>query len=210
MSQEDSSKTVQIFIDLIQRHEQSFYSFVHKVHSKGEGLFGSLMRWIELYLTLIREGLGQPISLEFLLPHTGKERADILREVDEIARYHYKLKLAHEAKLRRRFVRTQGHQDADAEDEEDEENGGRGPFNPAFDPSFNIDELPPAFHEDPIIRNAYIRVFVECKSGYNTAVVPRIHVVSEMCRLSIYGKSWWIETVVRDRQWVVYLDRDRE
>lgn len=117
MSQEDSSKTVQIFIDLIQRHEQSFYSFVHKVHSKGEGLFGSLMRWIELYLTLIREGLGQPISLEFLLPHTGKERADILREVDEIARYHYKLKLAHEAKLRRRFVRTQGHQDADAEDE---------------------------------------------------------------------------------------------
>ena len=120
MSQEDPSKTVQIFIDLIQRHEQSFYSFVHKVHSKGEGLFDSLMRWIELYLDLMREGLGQPISLEFLLPHTGQERQDILREVDEVARYHYKLKLAHEAKLRRRFGRTQGTSsrgDAEAEDE---------------------------------------------------------------------------------------------
>ncbi|KAJ4478105.1 hypothetical protein J3R30DRAFT_2860798 [Lentinula aciculospora] len=65
LTQEDPSRTVQAFVDLIQRHEQSFYSFVHKVHSKGEGLFDSLMRWIELFLTFMREGLGQPISLEF-------------------------------------------------------------------------------------------------------------------------------------------------
>ena len=38
---------MQIFIDLIQRHEQSFYSFVHKVHSKGAGLFDSLTKWVE-------------------------------------------------------------------------------------------------------------------------------------------------------------------
>ncbi|KAI0352942.1 hypothetical protein OH77DRAFT_1558589 [Trametes cingulata] len=117
LSQTDPARTVQIFIDLIQRHEQSFYSFVHKVHSKGEGLFTSLMRWIELFLTLMREGLGEPISLEFLLPHTGADRENILREVDEVALYHYKLKVAYEAKLRRRFGRTQGMNDADAEDE---------------------------------------------------------------------------------------------
>jgi len=117
LSQSDPAKTVQIFIDLIQRHEQAFYSFVHKVHSKGEGLFTSLMQWIELFLTLMREGLGKPISLEYLLPHTGPERADILREVDEIALYHYKLKVAYEAKVRKRFGRTQGLNDADAEDE---------------------------------------------------------------------------------------------
>ncbi len=117
VSQEDPSKTVQIFIDLVQRHEQAFYSFVHKVHSKGEGLFDRLLRWIELYLDLMREGLGEPISLEFLLPHKGQERKDILQEVDEVARYHYKLKLAHEAKLRRRFGRTQGQNDTEAEDE---------------------------------------------------------------------------------------------
>ncbi|KAF8640050.1 hypothetical protein AX17_001292 [Amanita inopinata Kibby_2008] len=117
LGQQDPHRTVQAFIDLVQRHEQSFYHFVHKVHSKGESLFDSLMRWIELFLTVIREGLGEPISLEFLLPHAGKERQDILAEVDKVALYHYKLKVLHEGKLRRRFGRAEGQNDADAEDE---------------------------------------------------------------------------------------------
>ncbi|KAF9259537.1 hypothetical protein L218DRAFT_990028 [Marasmius fiardii PR-910] len=117
LSQEDPNRTVQTFIDLIKRHEQSFYHFVHKVHSKGEGLFDSLMRWIELFLTVVREGIGSPVSLEFLLPHKGKARVDILAEVDKVAVYHYKLKVLYEDKLRRRFGRTQGQNDADAEDE---------------------------------------------------------------------------------------------
>jgi hypothetical protein len=117
VSQEDSHRTVQTFIDLIQRHEQAFYSFVHKVHSKGESLFDSLMKWIELFLTVIREGLGDPVSLEFLLPHTGPERASIMEEVDAVALYHYKLKVVYEDKLRKRFGKVQGQNDADAEDE---------------------------------------------------------------------------------------------
>ncbi|KAL1661975.1 hypothetical protein GGF50DRAFT_104645 [Schizophyllum commune] len=107
LSQEDPHMTVQAFIDLIQRHEQSFYNFVHKVHSKGEGLFDSLIRWIELFLTLVREGMGPPISLEFLLPASEKDRADILSEVDAMATYHYKTKVVYEDKLRRRFGRAQ-------------------------------------------------------------------------------------------------------
>jgi Domain of unknown function in PX-proteins (DUF3818) len=79
VGQDDPQQTVQIFIDLIQRHEQSFYYFVHKVHSKGEGLFTGLMRWIELFLDIVREGLGEPISLEFILPHTGDERRDTMK-----------------------------------------------------------------------------------------------------------------------------------
>ncbi|THH28956.1 hypothetical protein EUX98_g5244 [Antrodiella citrinella] len=118
LSQQDPARTVQMFVDLIQRHEQSFYNFVHKVHSKGQNLFSSLMQWIELFLTLMREGLGEPISLEFLLPHMGAERDAIMEEIDSVARYHYKLKLAYEAKVRRRFGRTQGRDDADTEDEE--------------------------------------------------------------------------------------------
>lgn len=108
LSQDDPQQTVQIFIDLIQRHEQSFYYFVHKVHSKGEGLFSGLMHWIELFLDMVREGLGEPISLEFILPHTGDERRDTMKEIDEIALHHYKLKIAHESKLRRRFGRAGG------------------------------------------------------------------------------------------------------
>ena len=116
VSQDDPQQTVQIFIDLIQRHEQSFYYFVHKVHSKGEGLFSGLMRWIELFLDIVREGLGEPISLEFILPHTGDERRDVMKEPDEVALHHYKLKIAHESKLRRRFGR------ADADIGGDDEN----------------------------------------------------------------------------------------
>ncbi|KAF7301685.1 PX-domain-containing protein [Mycena indigotica] len=120
LSQEDPHRTVQAFVNLVERHEQSFYHFVHKVHSKGEGLFDSLMRWIELFLTVVREGLGGPVSLEFLLPHTGPERQKILAEVDQVALYHYKLKVLYEDKLRRRFGRTKAgklQSDADAEDE---------------------------------------------------------------------------------------------
>ncbi len=108
VSQENPRQTVQIFIDLIERHEQSFYYFVHKVHSKGEGLFSGLMRWTERFLDVVRIGIGEPISLEFILPHTGEERGVIMKEIDEVALYHYKLKVQHESKVRRRFGRAGG------------------------------------------------------------------------------------------------------
>jgi len=103
VSQENPQRTVQTFIDLVQRHEQSFYSFVHNVHSKGQGLFDSLMAWIELFLSYAREGISQPLDLEYILPHGGETRAKIMAEVDAVAQYHYKLKVAHEEKVRRRF-----------------------------------------------------------------------------------------------------------
>ena len=107
LTQSNPHRTVQTFIDLVARHEQAFYGFVHKVHSKGEGLFDSLMKWIELFIGLMREGLGNPLSLEFILPNVGgEERAQVIREVDSVALYHYKLKLAHEDKIRRRFGRS--------------------------------------------------------------------------------------------------------
>jgi len=117
---------VQAFVDLVNRHEQSFYSFVHKVHSKGQGLFDNLMKWIERFLTAIREGIGasdlggdNKIVLETLLPAGGEERARILEEVDRVMHWHYLNKIAHEEKLRSRFRRAQksAEMDADAEDE---------------------------------------------------------------------------------------------
>ena len=109
------------FIDLVRRHEQAFYTFVHNVHSKGAGLFDNLMRWIERFLTVIRDGIGatsgaepdiegisQKISLETLLPAGGEERAAVLAEVDKVARYHYAMKIAHEERVRSRFGRSQG------------------------------------------------------------------------------------------------------
>ncbi|KAG8788139.1 hypothetical protein FRC16_001449 [Serendipita sp. 398] len=116
LSQEDPHQTVQIFINLVERHEQAFYSFVHKVQSKGEDLFDSLMHWIELFLTLTRDGFKQQVSLEFILPHTGEERKEIMKEIDDVALYYYKMKLFYEEKLRRRFGRAHAKNDADADD----------------------------------------------------------------------------------------------
>ncbi|OCF31899.1 PX domain-containing protein [Kwoniella heveanensis BCC8398] len=103
LSQEDPQRTVQTFIDLVQRHEQSFYTFVHNVHSKGQGLFDSLMAWIELFLDYARSGLPRPMDLEFILPAADEARRAVMKEVDAVAEYHYKLKVAHEEKIRRRF-----------------------------------------------------------------------------------------------------------
>ncbi|WVO13112.1 hypothetical protein L204_100723 [Cryptococcus depauperatus] len=103
LSQDNPSRTVQTFIDLVQRHEQSFYTFVHNVHSKGQGLFDSLMSWLEIFLNYARTGLTQSIDLEFILPYSKQERERIFTEIDAVAMYHYKLKVAHEERIRRRF-----------------------------------------------------------------------------------------------------------
>lgn len=118
-SQDDPKRIVQAIIDLVERHEQSFYGFVHKVHSKGQGLFDNLMHWIELFLTAVREGLGERISLDFVLPHTGPDRDNVLKEVDAVALFHYKLKVLYEEKVRRRFGNAEGGEatSADIEDE---------------------------------------------------------------------------------------------
>jgi hypothetical protein len=74
------------------------------------------MKWIELFITIVREGLKEPISLEYLLPHTGNERDEIMNEVDKVALYHYKLKVLYENKLRRRFGSANGQSQADADE----------------------------------------------------------------------------------------------
>ncbi|KAI5475527.1 Phox-like domain-containing protein [Pseudohyphozyma bogoriensis] len=111
----DPQRTVQIFIDLVARHESRFYHFVHQVHSKGEGLFDNLMSWIERFINFVRDGLPAPVSLDFLLPHAGQPRIDILAEVDAVIEYHRKLKAAHHERMRRRMVKGEAtDKDADA------------------------------------------------------------------------------------------------
>ena len=102
----DPQKTVTLFMDLVQRHEQQFYHFVHSVHSKGEDLFDGLMHWIELFLNFIREGLNPDgVTLDFLLPHAGQEREDVMKEIDSLIDYHRTLKIAHHERLRRRLMK---------------------------------------------------------------------------------------------------------
>jgi hypothetical protein len=122
----DPQKTVQIFIDLVQRHESRFYHFVHQVHSKGAGLFDGLMHWIELFINFVRgssheevqgstpqaalgtlqnqrRGVGE-VDLEICMPAGGPERQRVLHEIDCLVVYAYRLKLIRELKLKRRLA----------------------------------------------------------------------------------------------------------
>ncbi|GAA5913816.1 hypothetical protein JCM6882_007707 [Rhodosporidiobolus microsporus] len=111
----DPQRTVQIFVDLVARHEARFYHFVHQVHSKGEGLFDNLMSWIELFINFVRDGLPSPVSLDFLLPVGGKEREEVLEEVDALVEYHRKLKAAHHERMKKRMIKGEDlDKDADA------------------------------------------------------------------------------------------------
>ncbi|KAJ5884855.1 hypothetical protein N7495_009365 [Penicillium taxi] len=52
----DPNQTVQSFIDLCARHQHNFYKFIHEVHLHDNGLFQSLMTWIEEILEFLRKG----------------------------------------------------------------------------------------------------------------------------------------------------------
>ncbi|KAI6119325.1 hypothetical protein EDD16DRAFT_1581548 [Pisolithus croceorrhizus] len=92
---QDPTQTVQAFVDLVSRHEQAFYTFVHKVHSK----------------------VGTDTEVE---KAAYRISAAILEEVDQVVRYHYALKVVHEERVRRQFWRSEARgekgsgEDADA------------------------------------------------------------------------------------------------
>ncbi|KAJ5692643.1 hypothetical protein N7462_002066 [Penicillium macrosclerotiorum] len=60
----DPNQTVQAFIDLCARHEDNFYKFIHEVHIHDNGLFQSLMAWIEEILEFLRKGPAQGGKLD--------------------------------------------------------------------------------------------------------------------------------------------------
>lgn len=103
----DPQQIVQTFVDLVGRHEGSFYNFVHQVHSKGAGLFDGLMQWIELFVNFVRQGLADRVSLEALLPHPDTpERLALITEIDSVIEYHRKLKVAHHERMTLRMARV--------------------------------------------------------------------------------------------------------
>ena len=113
LSLAEPHKMVQVFVNLVQRHEQLFYHFIYQVHTQGSDLFDRLVRWIELFVNYVRDpaenapsahGLGV-MDLEMCLPAGSAERARVMQEVDQVIHHAYQRKLKRELKVQQRLAR---------------------------------------------------------------------------------------------------------
>ncbi|KAL4974949.1 hypothetical protein BDW66DRAFT_160854 [Aspergillus desertorum] len=105
----DPNQTVQAFIDLCERHQSSLYKFIHEVHLHDNGLFGSLMAWIEDILHFLRNGpKGGKLDMNALFSGAkdmGQIDQDLAREeIDQLIKWHEDRKQWHLNKTRQKMA----------------------------------------------------------------------------------------------------------
>lgn len=106
----DPNQTVQAFIDLCARHEDNFYKFIHEVHLHDNGLFGSLMAWLEGILDFLRKGPPQGGKLDMNALFQGAvlvnqiDREVALREIDSLIQWQEDRKRWHLDKTRQKMA----------------------------------------------------------------------------------------------------------
>ncbi|KAK9476561.1 hypothetical protein V1514DRAFT_336562 [Lipomyces japonicus] len=125
----DPNFLVQKFIDLCERHQESFYKFVHEVHIHDDGLFMKLMLWIEEILRFLREGPNGTIDMNDLVNEVTLKTSNnfdeivdrdvLINEVDSLIDWNKQRKLWREKKLRDRL--REGDRRAAGENVDDEE-----------------------------------------------------------------------------------------
>ncbi|KAJ5668502.1 uncharacterized protein N7477_007072 [Penicillium maclennaniae] len=105
----DPNQTVQSFIDLCARHQDNFYKFVHEVHLHDNGLFGSLMSWIEEILDFLRKGpRGGKLDMNALFQGAagvGQIDRDVaVSEINALVKWHEDRKRWHLNKTRQKMA----------------------------------------------------------------------------------------------------------
>ncbi|WEW58590.1 hypothetical protein PRK78_004058 [Emydomyces testavorans] len=104
----DPNQTVQAFIDLCFRHEQSFYKFVHEVHVHDNGLFDALMGWLEDILAFLREGPEGTLDMNALFQGAVSvnqiEKDVAIQEINSLVRWHADRKKWHYDKTKQKMA----------------------------------------------------------------------------------------------------------
>lgn len=87
--------SIQVFIDLVQRHEQHFYDFVHNVHSQeASTVFDELVQYLDKLFTFVTEGMPGELDLDHCIERAGIKDLDGLKqEIDALCEYRYQQKL---------------------------------------------------------------------------------------------------------------------
>ncbi|CAO3673897.1 hypothetical protein G6F70_006884 [Rhizopus microsporus] len=106
---QDATNTAQPFIDLVQRHEQQFYTFVHRVHAQDHSrLFDSLLAYVNSIFSLISHGLPARVDLNGCVQDalTPTEYPGLKAEIDALCLYHKERKQRHLERKRQKLMMT--------------------------------------------------------------------------------------------------------
>lgn len=103
------SVTVQAFIDLVGRHEQHFYDFVHNVHSQeASKVFDELIHYVDGLFTFMAQGIPGKIDMNHGVERAGlttRKELEILEyEIDSICEYRYKQKMYRFERTKRKLM----------------------------------------------------------------------------------------------------------
>lgn len=103
----DDVDTIQLFIELVQRHEQQFYEFVHKVHSQeASHVFDDLIGYVDLLITSFSQGIPGKVDINYCIANAGIESSEfpeLEKEIDAVCAYHYKQKLHRYERTKRKL-----------------------------------------------------------------------------------------------------------
>ncbi|KAK8229781.1 hypothetical protein HDK77DRAFT_464532 [Phyllosticta capitalensis] len=106
----DPNQTVQAFIDLCARHEDNLYKFIHEVHIHDNGLFDSLMGWIEGILEFLRSGpsSGRKLDMNALVAGALEagviEKTAAIKEINSLIKWQAARKKWHQDKTRQKMA----------------------------------------------------------------------------------------------------------
>ncbi|CEP18647.1 hypothetical protein [Parasitella parasitica] len=107
--------TIQLFIDLVQRHEQHFYEFVHNVHSQeASKVFDELIQYLDKIFTFIAQGIPGKIDIWHSIEKvvSKQELPALEEEIDAICQYRYQQKIYHFERQRRKLIHQQSIDDS--------------------------------------------------------------------------------------------------
>jgi hypothetical protein len=109
VSGENKFSSIQLFIDLVQRHEQHFYDFVHNVHSQeASTVFDELVQYLDKLFTFVTDGIPGKLDLNHCIKQAGIDSERELRqEVDRLCEYRYQQKLYRFERQKRKFMQTE-------------------------------------------------------------------------------------------------------
>ncbi|KAI8997221.1 hypothetical protein BDB01DRAFT_901645 [Pilobolus umbonatus] len=111
--EEEDVDKIQLFIDLVQRHEQHFYDFVHNVHSQeASRVFDELVLYVDKLFTFVFMGIPGKIDMNECIQKAGiesqKEKDQLMNEINALCEYRYQQKMYRFERTKRKLMLHQG------------------------------------------------------------------------------------------------------